>query len=37
METLEKKFKKVRYIGWETSMSPIVEREKKTMEYSLGS
>jgi len=35
METIEKKFKKVRYVGWETSMSPIVEREKKTMEYNV--
>jgi len=35
MKTLEKNFKKVRYVGWETSMSPIVEREKKTMQYSV--
>ena len=35
METLEKDFKKVRYVGWETSMSPIVEREKKTMQYNV--
>jgi hypothetical protein len=28
-------FKRVRYVGWETSMSPIVEREKKTMEYTI--
>ena len=36
METLEKSFKKVRYVGWERSMSPIVEREKKTMQYHVG-
>jgi len=36
MKELEKSFKKVRYIGWETSMSPIVEREKKTMKYQVG-
>jgi len=35
METLKKKFSKVRYVGWATSMSPIVEREKKTMEYNV--
>ena len=33
METLEKQFNKVRYVGWERSTSPIVEREKKTMQY----
>jgi len=36
MKELEKSFKKVRYIGWETSMSPTVEREKKTMKYQVG-
>tara|TARA_R100001377_G_scaffold82537_1_gene63020 strand:- start:142 stop:456 length:315 start_codon:yes stop_codon:yes gene_type:complete len=36
MKKLEESFKKVRYIGWETSMSPIVEREKKTMKYQVG-
>ena len=36
METLEKEFKKVMHVGYETSMSPIVEREKKTMQYSVG-
>jgi len=36
MKTLEKNFKKVRYVGWERSTSPIVEREKKTMQYSVG-
>ena len=35
MKTLEKNFKKVRYVGWERSTSPIVEREKKTMQYSV--
>ena len=33
MIKLEKSFKRVRYIGWETSMSPVVEREKRTMQY----
>lgn len=28
-------FKRVRYVGWETSLSPIVNREKKTMEYTI--
>lgn len=36
MSTQEKSFKKVRYVGWESSMSPIVEREKKTMQYHVG-
>ena len=36
MSTQEKSFKKVRYVGWERSMSPIVEREKKTMQYHVG-
>ena len=36
MIKLEKSFKRVRYIGWETSMSPIVEREKRTMQYNVG-
>ena len=36
MNNSEKSFKKVRYIGWETSMSPVVEREKKTMKYQVG-
>ena len=35
MKTLEKNFKKVGYVGWETSMSPIVEREKRTMMYNV--
>ena len=30
-----KTFSKVRYVGWETSLSPIVEREKRTMEYTV--
>ena len=33
MSKEERSFEKVRYVGWETSMSPIVEREKKTMKY----
>jgi hypothetical protein len=36
METLKKDWKEVRYVGWESSMSPIIEREKKTMEYHVG-
>tara|TARA_X000001382_G_scaffold128442_1_gene118147 strand:+ start:89 stop:388 length:300 start_codon:yes stop_codon:yes gene_type:complete len=36
MKELEKTFEKVRYVGWETSMSPIIEREKKVMHYSVG-
>ena len=36
METLKKDWKEVRYVGWETSLSPIIEREKKTMEYHVG-
>ena len=36
METLEKEFKKVMHVGYETSMSPIVEREKRKMQYSVG-
>lgn len=36
MSELEKSFKKVMYVGWETSMSPHIEREKKTMEYTVG-
>lgn len=33
MKNLEKTFEKIRYVGWETSMSPTVKREKKTMHY----
>ena len=33
METLKKDWKEVRYVGWESSMSPIIEREEKTMQY----
>ena len=36
MSKLEKTFKKVRYVGWERSTTPNIEREKKTMEYSVG-
>ena len=36
METIEKNFKKVRYVGWERSMSPTIEREKRTMQYHVG-
>jgi hypothetical protein len=32
METLEKQFRKLMYVGYETSMSHI-KREKKVMEY----
>jgi hypothetical protein len=32
METLKKDWKEVRYVGWERSMSPTIEREKRTME-----
>ena len=35
METLKKEFKEVMYVGYETSMSPIVEREKRTMMYNV--
>lgn len=33
METLKKDWKEVRWVGWERSMSPHVEREEKTMQY----
>ena len=36
METLEKQFKKTMYVGYETSMSPHINREKKVMEYNVG-
>jgi hypothetical protein len=36
METLEKNFKKTMYVGYETSMSPHIEREEKVMEYNVG-
>jgi len=36
MSELKKSFKKVMYVGWESSMSPHIEREKKTMEYHVG-
>ena len=35
METLEKQFKKSMYVGYETSMSPHINREKKVMEYNV--
>ena len=36
METLEKQFRKLMYVGYETSMSPHINREKKVMEYNVG-
>ena len=36
MSKLGKSFKKVRYVGWERSTSPTIEREKKTMQYHVG-
>ena len=36
METLEKQFKKSMYVGYETSMSQHINREKKVMEYNVG-
>jgi hypothetical protein len=36
METLEKNFKKTMYVGYETSMSPNVDREEKVMHYNVG-
>jgi hypothetical protein len=36
METLEKQFKKTMYVGYETSMSPHINREQKVMEYNVG-
>jgi hypothetical protein len=33
MSEFKKSFQKVRYVGWESSMSPTIEREKKTMQY----
>ena len=36
METLEKQFKKSMYVGYETSMSPHINREQKVMEYNVG-
>ena len=36
MKTLEKQFKKTMYVGYETSMSPHIKREKKVMEYNVG-
>mgnify|MGYP003110476541 CR=1 FL=1 len=36
METLEKQFKKSMYVGYETSISPHINREKKVMEYNVG-
>lgn len=35
-QVIEKQFKKVRYVGWERSMTPHIEREKKTMLYNVG-
>lgn len=36
MKTLEKQFKKTRYVGWESSQSPHIEREEKVMVYNIG-
>ena len=36
MKTLEKQFKKTRYVGWESSMTPHINREKKVMVYNVG-
>lgn len=36
MSKLEKSFKKVCYVGWERSITPHIEREKKIMKYNVG-
>ena len=36
MKKLEKSFKKTMHVGYETSMSPHIEREAKVMEYNVG-
>lgn len=36
MESFEITFKKTMYVGYETSMSPHINREKKVMEYIVG-
>ena len=36
MKNLESNFKKTMYVGYETSMSPHIKREKKVMEYNVG-
>ena len=36
METLEKQFKKTRYVGRESSMTPHIDRKKKVMVYNIG-
>lgn len=36
MKSFEIKFKKTMYVGYETSMSPYINREKKVMEYNVG-
>ena len=36
METLEINFKETVYVGYETSMSPNIDREEKVMEYRVG-
>lgn len=33
MKELESTFQKVRYVGWERSYTPHIDREKKTMQY----
>ena len=35
MSQLKKDFKKVRYVGWEGTYTPHVDREKRTMEYTV--
>ena len=36
MEILEKQFKKTSYVGWESSMTPHIEREERVMVYNVG-
>ncbi len=33
MSQLKKDFKKVKYVGWESTHTPYVDREKRTMQY----
>ena len=36
MKNLESNFKKTMYVGYETSMSPNIVREKRVMQYTIG-
>ena len=35
MSQLKKDFKKVKYVGWESTYTPHIDRDKRTMQYTV--